>query len=135
MSKPNYAGIYNMVSQDNFEEYLAALDVNYALRKVVCILKPSKHIEHDVNSGKMKIKTVTTFRNFDMDFTLGQEFTEDLGPTTVNWDGDKLVCVQQGEKEGRGWTHWLEGNLLHLVRKCVCVHVFFNYYYIFFFPS
>lgn len=27
----------------------------------------------------MKIKTVTTFKNFDMDFTLGQEFTEDLG--------------------------------------------------------
>uniref|UniRef100_A0A8C1BRJ7 Retinol binding protein 1a, cellular n=1 Tax=Cyprinus carpio carpio TaxID=630221 RepID=A0A8C1BRJ7_CYPCA len=97
------------------------LDVNYALRKVVSILKPSKHIEHDVNTGKMKIKTVTTFKNFDMDFTLGQEFTEDLGPvdgrkcqTTVNWDGDKLICVQRGEKEGRGWTHWLEGNLLHL---------------------
>lgn len=25
MSKPNYAGIYHMVSQENFEEYLAAL--------------------------------------------------------------------------------------------------------------
>lgn len=36
--------------------------------------------------------------------------------TTVDWDGDKLVCVQRGEKEGRGWTHWLEGDKLHLVR-------------------
>jgi len=37
----------------------------------------------------MKIKTVTTFKNFDMDFTLGQEFTEDLGPV----DGRKCqVC-------------------------------------------
>jgi len=25
MSKPNYTGIYNMISQRNFEEYLAAL--------------------------------------------------------------------------------------------------------------
>lgn len=25
MSKPNYTGIYHMVSQDKFEEYLAAL--------------------------------------------------------------------------------------------------------------
>lgn len=25
MSKPNYTGIYHMVSQNNFEEYLAAL--------------------------------------------------------------------------------------------------------------
>uniref|UniRef100_A0A8C2CZ15 Retinol binding protein 1a, cellular n=1 Tax=Cyprinus carpio TaxID=7962 RepID=A0A8C2CZ15_CYPCA len=113
MSKPNYTGIYNMVSQENFEEYLAALDVNYALRKVVCILKPSKHIEHDVNSGKMTIKTVTTFR-----FSWLTHFqTKEL-----NWDGDKLVCVQRGEKEGRGWTHWLEGNLLHLVRKQGLMH-------------
>lgn len=28
------------------------------------------------------------------------------------------MCVQKGEKEGRGWTHWLEGNKLHLVRMC-----------------
>ncbi|XP_057195315.1 retinol-binding protein 5 isoform X1 [Triplophysa rosa] len=139
MAKPNYTGVYHMVSQDNFEAYLAALDVNYALRKVVCLLKPSKQIEHDVNTGNMKIKTVTTFKNFDMDFTLGEEFTEDLGPvdgrmcqlhkrlgavpmdnvlrmfqTTVDWEGDKLLCVQRGEKEERGWTHWLEGNTLHL---------------------
>lgn len=37
--------------------------------------------------------------------------------TVVTWDGDKLVCVQKGEKENRGWTHWIEGDLLHLVRK------------------
>lgn len=36
--------------------------------------------------------------------------------TTVSWEGDKLKCVQLGEKAGRGWTHWLEGDKLHLVR-------------------
>lgn len=36
--------------------------------------------------------------------------------TTVSWEGDNLVCVQRGEKEGRGWTHWLENDKLHLVR-------------------
>lgn len=40
--------------------------------------------------------------------------------TTVSWDGDSLVCVQKGEKEGRGWTHWLEGDKLHLVRIYNC---------------
>lgn len=39
-----------------------------------------------------------------------------LSQTTVSWDGDKLECVQVGEKPGRGWTHWLEGDMLHLVR-------------------
>lgn len=36
--------------------------------------------------------------------------------TTVKWEGDKLECVQRGEKKDRGWTHWLQGDELHLVR-------------------
>jgi len=121
MSKPNYSGTFHMVSQDNMDGYLEALDINFALRKIVCLLKPTKEITHDVASGSMKIRTLTTFKNFHMDFILGQEFTEDLGPvdgrkcqTTVDWEGDKLLCIQRGEKQGRGWTHWLEGNMLHL---------------------
>ncbi|KAM6967825.1 retinol-binding protein 5 isoform 1-T1 [Aplochiton taeniatus] len=121
MSKPNYSGTFHMVSQENMDAYLAALDINFALRKIVCLLKPSKEITHDLATEQMKIRTLTTFKNFDMDFKLGQVFTEDLGPvdgrvcqTTVDWDGDKLLCVQRGEKEGRGWTHWLEANKLHL---------------------
>lgn len=72
--------------------YYCVLDINFALRKVVCLLKPTKQIEHDVETGHMKIKTLTTFKNFDMDFMLGQEFTEDLGPV----DGRKCqVSVVQ----------------------------------------
>lgn len=37
--------------------------------------------------------------------------------TTVSWDGDQLVCEQRGEKQNRGWRHWLEGDQLHLVRR------------------
>lgn len=43
--------------------------------------------------------------------------TCDLMQTTITWEGDKLVCVQKGEIEGRGWTHWVNGDELHLVRK------------------
>ncbi|CAL8340748.1 retinol-binding protein 5 [Gadus morhua] len=125
MAKPNYSGTFHMVSQDNMDAYLATLDINFALRKIVCLLKPTKQVEHDPATGGMRIRTMTTFKNFDMDFSLGKEFTEDLGPvdgrvcqTTVDWAGDKLLCVQRGEKEGRGWTHWLEGNLLHLEMRC-----------------
>ncbi|KAJ8392904.1 hypothetical protein AAFF_G00071080 [Aldrovandia affinis] len=117
----NLSGFYQMVSQENMDAYLHALDINFALRKIVCLLHPSKEITHDPATGHMKIRTLTTFRNFNMDFTLGQAFSEDLGPvdgrvceTTVDWQGDKLVCVQKGEKENRGWTHWMEGDLLHL---------------------
>lgn len=37
----------------------------------------------------------------------------------MSWDGDKLQCVQKGEKEGRGWTQWIEGDELHLVGSVV----------------
>ncbi|XP_040021784.2 retinol-binding protein 5 [Gasterosteus aculeatus] len=121
MSKPDYSGTFHMVEQENMDPYLAALDINFALRKIVCLLRPSKEINHDPVTGAMRIRTLTTFKNFNMDFTIGKEFTEDLGPvdgrtcqTTVNWEGDNLICVQRGEKEGRGWTHWLEGDKLHL---------------------
>lgn len=38
-----------------------------------------------------------------------------LHQTVVNWEDDKLVCVQKGEKKNRGWTHWIHGDELHLV--------------------
>ena len=54
------------------------------------MLRPTKQIQHDPSNGHMAIKTVTTFKNFDMDFYLGKEFTEDLGAV----DGRKCqVCV------------------------------------------
>ncbi|CAI5663819.1 unnamed protein product [Oreochromis niloticus] len=80
MAKPNYTGTYHMVEQENMDSYLGALDVNFALRKIVCLLKPTKEITHDPATGTMKIRTLTTFKNFNMDFTIGKEFTEDLGP-------------------------------------------------------
>lgn len=34
----------------------------------------------------------------------------------VTWQGDILVCTQEGEKVNRGWRHWIEGDRLYLVR-------------------
>ncbi|KAB0389881.1 hypothetical protein E2I00_007731 [Balaenoptera physalus] len=94
-------------------------DVNVALRKIANLLKPDKEIVQ--NGDHMIIRTLSTFRNYIMDFQVGEEFEEDLTGiddrkcmTTVSWDGDKLECVQKGEKEGRGWTQWIEGDELHL---------------------
>ncbi|XP_067883110.1 retinol-binding protein 1-like [Heterodontus francisci] len=115
----DYTGLYGFVQQENLNAYLQALDINLALRQIVCLLRPDKEI---VLTGEhMEIKTLTAFRNYIMAFDIGVEFEEDLGPvdgrkcqTTVCWDGDRLVCTQIGEKKGRGWTHWLEGDLLYL---------------------
>ncbi|XP_042164640.1 retinol-binding protein 1 isoform X3 [Oncorhynchus tshawytscha] len=114
MSKPNYTGTFHMVSQDNFENYLAALDINFALRKIVCMLKPTKQIVHDPATGSMKIRTLTTFKDFDMDFKLGQVFTEDLGPVdgrVCQWTGRVISwCVfrEERRREEDGHTGWRE---------------------------
>ncbi|XP_062988306.1 nicotinamide/nicotinic acid mononucleotide adenylyltransferase 3 isoform X4 [Elgaria multicarinata webbii] len=55
------------------------------------------------------------------------EIVGKFGLTSVTWDGDKLLCVQKGEKEGRGWTQWIEGDEMHLeIRACgvKCKQVF-----------
>ncbi|XP_069648179.1 retinol-binding protein 1 isoform X3 [Haliaeetus albicilla] len=124
----DFSGYWKMVSNDNFEEYLKALDVNVAVRKIANLLKPDKEILQ--NGDHMIIKTLSTFRNYIMEFDVGKEFEEDLAGvddrkcmTTVSWDGDKLLCVQNGEKEGRGWTQWIEGDEMHLLtgpeRRCL----------------
>nr|XP_019957243.1 PREDICTED: uncharacterized protein LOC109638618 [Paralichthys olivaceus] len=112
-------GYWKMISNDNFEEYLKALDVNVAIRKIATLLKPDKDIVHD--GDHIVIKTLSTFKNYNMDFHIGKEFEEDLSGvddrkcmTTITWEGDKLVCVQKGEIEGRGWSHWVEGDELYL---------------------
>uniref|UniRef100_A0A669CXI1 Nicotinamide-nucleotide adenylyltransferase n=1 Tax=Oreochromis niloticus TaxID=8128 RepID=A0A669CXI1_ORENI len=94
-------------------------DVNIAIRKIATLLKPDKDIVHE--GDHIIIKTLSTFKNYNMDFYVSQEFEEDLSGvddrkcmTTITWEGDRLVCVQKGEIEGRGWTHWVEGDELHL---------------------
>ncbi|XP_056385193.1 retinol-binding protein 5 [Hyla sarda] len=125
-------GKYELVSQDNLEEYLKALNLNIALRKIVLLLRPEK--EFIVNGNHVIIKTLSTFRNYVMDFTLGEEFEENLAVidqrtcmTTVTWDGNKLVCVQKGDVPNRGWKQWMEGDVLHAeltARDAVCKQTF-----------
>ncbi|XP_030220015.1 retinol-binding protein 1.1 isoform X2 [Gadus morhua] len=69
-------GYWKMISNDNFEEYLKALEVNVAIRKIATLLKPDKDITQD--GDHITIKTLSTFKNYNMDFTVGQEFEEDL---------------------------------------------------------
>ncbi|XP_063818574.1 retinol-binding protein 5 isoform X2 [Pseudophryne corroboree] len=112
-------GKFELVSQENLEEYLKALNINIALRKIVLLLRPEKEFVSDGNH--MIIRTLSTFRNYIMDFNLGEEFEEDLSvidgrvcKTTVAWEGNKLVCVQRGDVPNRGWKQWMEGDLLQV---------------------
>uniref|UniRef100_A0A671KQD7 Retinol binding protein 1, cellular, tandem duplicate 2 n=1 Tax=Sinocyclocheilus anshuiensis TaxID=1608454 RepID=A0A671KQD7_9TELE len=124
MSPVDMNGYWKMTSNENIDEYIdeymEALGVNVVIRKIASYLIFDKEIVQ--NGDHFNIKTLTTFRNYQMEFDVGKEFEEDLVGvddrkcmTTVNWEGDKLVCVQKGEKEGRGWTQWVKGDELHVV--------------------
>ncbi|XP_077583310.1 retinoid-binding protein 7 [Stigmatopora nigra] len=128
----NYSGTWDMVSNVNFEGYMIALGIDFATRKMAAMLKPRKVIEQE--GHQFTVKTLTSFRNYDVAFKVGEEFKEvtkgmdnRLCQSMVNWEKDKLVCVQRGEKKNRGWTHWIQGDELHLELTCedqVCKQVY-----------
>uniref|UniRef100_A0A4X2KIG0 Retinol binding protein 2 n=1 Tax=Vombatus ursinus TaxID=29139 RepID=A0A4X2KIG0_VOMUR len=115
----DFTGTWEMESNDNFEGYMKALDIDFATRKIAKHLIQTKTIIQD--GDNFKGKTTSSFQNYEVDFIVGVEFDEytkglDDRHSLVTWDGDKLVCVQKGEKKNRGWKHWIEGGKLHLVR-------------------
>ncbi|XP_033006128.1 retinol-binding protein 2 [Lacerta agilis] len=128
----DYTGTWVMVSNDNFEGYMVALGIGLATRKIANHLTQTKEIIQEGNH--FKTKTLSTFRNYEVNYTIGEEFEEHtkglddrVVKTLVTWDGDKLICVQKGEKNNRGWKHWIEGDNLHLELTCedqVCHQVF-----------
>ncbi|RVE70474.1 hypothetical protein OJAV_G00064260 [Oryzias javanicus] len=125
-------GTWEMISNVNFEGYMMALGIGPYLRKIALRLKLKKVIEQ--HGDLYVIKTVSTFRNYTFSFKLNQEieeFTQGLDnrhvKSLVTWEGNKLVCVQTGEKKNRGWTHWIEDDKLHLELYCegeLCRQVF-----------
>ncbi|XP_004682217.1 PREDICTED: retinol-binding protein 2 [Condylura cristata] len=125
-------GTWEMESNENFEGYMKALDIDFATRKIAVRLTQTKII--DQNGDNFKTKTTSTFRNYDLDFIVGEEFEEYTKgldnrkvQSLVTWEGNVLVCVQKGEKENRGWKQWVEGDKLHLELTCldqVCHQVF-----------
>ncbi|KAG8142367.1 putative Nicotinamide-nucleotide adenylyltransferase protein, partial [Naja naja] len=124
----DFSGTWNLVRSENFEGYMLALGkyralrfigIDFATRKIASMLKPQKVIKQEKDF--FSIRTTSTFRNYFVEFKIGEEFDEDSKGldnrkcrSVVIWDNDKLVCTQNGEKKNRGWSHWIEGDELYL---------------------
>ncbi|MCI4377932.1 hypothetical protein PGIGA_G00209120 [Pangasianodon gigas] len=116
----DFSGTWVLETNDNFEEYMKILNIDLVTRKIAAHLSQTKVIIQD--EDKLTIKTLSTFRNYEISLTIGEEFDEytkgldnRMLKTLVSWEGDTLVCTQKGEKANRGWRHWIEGDKLHLV--------------------
>ncbi|XP_059511576.1 nicotinamide/nicotinic acid mononucleotide adenylyltransferase 1 [Stegostoma tigrinum] len=128
----DFNGTWNIISNENFESYMQALDIDFATRKIARMLSPQKIIEQ--KGDFFTIKTISSFRNYEVQFIVGEEFEENTKgldnrkcKSLVTWDNNKLLCVQKGEKKDRGWTHWIEDNKLYLELFCenqVCKQVY-----------
>ncbi|XP_034147304.1 retinol-binding protein 2 isoform X2 [Esox lucius] len=70
----DFNGTWELVSNDNFEGYMKALNIDFATRKIAVHLAQTKVIIQD--GDKFEINTYSTFRNYELMFTLGVEFEE-----------------------------------------------------------
>ncbi|KAM5142281.1 retinoid-binding protein 7 [Mantella aurantiaca] len=132
MAPPSFNGTWNMVSNENFDHYMQSLGIDLLTRNIAKFVKPQKIIEQV--GDYFVIRTLSSLRNYRVQFTLGLEFDEDTKgldnrkcKTLVTLDNGRLVCVQKGEKKNRGWIHWLDGDDLHLELSCedqVCRQVY-----------
>uniref|UniRef100_A0A8D0EDV1 Lipocalin/cytosolic fatty-acid binding domain-containing protein n=1 Tax=Salvator merianae TaxID=96440 RepID=A0A8D0EDV1_SALMN len=71
----DFSGTWKLVSSDSFEDYMLALGIDFATRKIAKMLKPQKVIKQDEDS--FSIGTTSTFWNYFGEFKIGEEFEED----------------------------------------------------------
>lgn len=74
-------------------------DIDFATRKIASHLHQTKVIVQ--NGDKFETKTLSTFRNYEVDFTIGEEFEEQ----TKALDNRKVMVCESviGWGPSRGW--------------------------------
>ncbi|XP_053573249.1 cellular retinoic acid-binding protein 1 [Bombina bombina] len=133
---PDFAGIWKMKSSENFDELLKALGVNAMLRKVAGAAASKPHVEIRQNGDSFYIKTSTTVRTTEINFTVGEEFDEE----TVDgrkckslpvWEKENKIYCKQTLVDGTGprtfWTRELAGDELILTfgaDDVVCTRIY-----------
>ncbi|KAG7327964.1 hypothetical protein KOW79_007908 [Hemibagrus wyckioides] len=93
-----FCATWKLIDSQNFDEYMKALGVGFATRQVGNVTKPTIVISHE--GDEVTVKTLSTFKNTEISFKLGEEFDETTADdrnvkSTVSLDGDKLVHVQK----------------------------------------
>ncbi|XP_018884215.2 fatty acid-binding protein, brain isoform X1 [Gorilla gorilla gorilla] len=93
-----FCATWKLTDSQNFDEYMKALGVGFATRQVGNVTKPTVIISQE--GDKVVIRTLSTFKNTEISFHLGEEFDETTADdrnckSVVSLDGDKLVHIQK----------------------------------------
>ncbi|XP_037514090.1 sodium/calcium exchanger regulatory protein 1 [Rhipicephalus sanguineus] len=112
-----FVGKWKLSESENFDEFLKALGVGLAWRKLGQTSKPT--VEIKVEGDDWSIKTHTILKTSELKFTLGKEFDEDRMDgskvkSKVTLEDGKLVQKQSGDKEVT-IVREVKDNQLHVV--------------------
>ncbi|XP_008051491.1 myelin P2 protein isoform X2 [Carlito syrichta] len=86
-----FMGTWKLVSSEHFDDYMKALGVGLATRKLGNLAKPSVIISK--RGDIITIRTESTFKNTEISFKLGHEFEE---TTADNRKTKSVVTLERG---------------------------------------
>ncbi|XP_004074237.1 fatty acid-binding protein, heart [Oryzias latipes] len=112
-----FVGTWNMKESEKFDEYMKALGVGFATRKVGNLTKPTTIISMD--GDRVTVKTQSTIKNTELTFKLGEEFDETTADdrkvkSIVTLEDGKLVHVQKWDGKETSLVREVNGNNLTL---------------------
>ncbi|CAM5116100.1 unnamed protein product [Natator depressus] len=125
-----FVGTWKLNSSKNFEDYMRELGVGFATRKIAGVATPNVIIS--TNGDVITIRTLSTLKNTEMSFKLGEEFEETTADnrkvkSIITLDNGSLVQVQKWDgKETTLIRKLVDGKL---VVKCtmnnvICTRVY-----------
>ncbi|KAK0145932.1 Fatty acid-binding protein, heart [Merluccius polli] len=112
-----FVGTWNMKESVNFDEYLKALGVSFAMRQVGGRLKPTTIIS--VDGDTVKLETKSTFKNSEINFKLNEEFEETTADdrhtkSLITVDGNKMMHIQKWDGKETSLIREVNDNTLVL---------------------
>ncbi|XP_019745808.1 fatty acid binding protein 4a isoform X2 [Hippocampus comes] len=93
-----FVGTWKMISSENFDDYMKAIGVGFAIRQVGNRTKPNLIVTVD-EQGTVSMKTQSTFKTSEIKFKLNEPFEETTADdrktrTVISLENGKLVQKQ-----------------------------------------
>ncbi|KAK2830319.1 hypothetical protein Q5P01_018250 [Channa striata] len=112
-----FVGTWNLKESKDFDDYMKALGVGLATRKLGNMTKPTTIISLD--GDKLTIKTTSTLKNTELSCVLGQEFNETTADgrnvqSVIIFEDSKLVHTQKWDSKETTLVREVNSNKLTL---------------------
>ena len=100
-------GKYERVSEEQYDDFLKALGVNFMLRKAATVSTPVMEVSE--LGGVWSIKTSTSLKAMELNFKIGEVFDETTPDgrevsAMVTLEGNKFISEQTAKKSGQKST-------------------------------